>query len=224
MTAVARLAVVLAEDRDGLDFSERAGFLSGKAFRLAEWAAQKEQRAFDKLVQSLRWKKWVAEVVAENGERLARLQANERERLTVMHAARVAAYRANPLVCVCIVCGTVWTPMVRGGTYPSRVPRFCPNGTRCYQRAWYQRTHGSRNACSRCRSPEHRARYCPVDPVGNQRDAVRAALADGWSGLGALVAVTRLSRRIVAAICNHLVGRDEAMKRGTYHHPEWRLR
>lgn len=226
-----------ADADDGLDFSERAGFLSGKSLALADWRAKKEEKEFQRLVHGLRWRKWFAEVLAENGARLERCLAKIAAYKARGKLALVADYKADPLVCVCRGCGTVWTPVVRGCKYPSRVPEWCPNGTgkatkrhtsNCYQRHHYRtnRRRGTKR-CSVCRSAEHTAKQCPTGPATRTAD-IRRALADGqWRSLAEIaeaVGETSTNRKSVAVVLVNLTKYGVVERRREhYHRPSYRL-
>jgi hypothetical protein len=101
-----------AADRDDLevDYSERAGFLTGKAAAIAEWSHRKEVKAFAKVVEVLRVTKWRKEK-PDLAREIMRRQC-EREKI----ARRLLR---DPTVLTCLHCGAQWCRVSR---------RFWPYG------------------------------------------------------------------------------------------------
>lgn len=108
------------EDDVDLDYSERNGFLTGKAAALADWSFRKEDREFKKLCEKLYKRKWFQQIKAEGGERWQRLRArlrathirwreNNRERSRELARKAAAKKRAKkrpvPPSVTCGVCG-----------------------------------------------------------------------------------------------------------------------
>lgn len=132
------------EDDVDLDYSERAGFLTGKSAAIADWQHRKEQREFRKLCEALYKKKWFRDIRAAGGERWERLRArmranrqrwrnDNREHVRAVDRARKAA-RRKPRFIVCAECGAkkqIRRSKARG--FPSR---FC--STKCRNR-WHGR-------------------------------------------------------------------------------------
>jgi len=58
-----------------VDYSERAGFLTGKAAALAEWRHKKDKREFERMCGRLRARNWIRKIYAE-GVGCARHEAN----------------------------------------------------------------------------------------------------------------------------------------------------
>lgn len=165
MSSAARSA--RQDDELEVDYSERAGFLTGRAAAIADWAFRKLQNEgdFKRLIWRLQAKKYWA---SKPEERKALIRAY-RERWRQLHADRhnassrraKAKRRKNPAIWraeleakrearaierqarraatiyTCAVCGTRWSPAV--GRIPTRPPKYCPNGTSCRGKANYQR-------------------------------------------------------------------------------------
>lgn len=103
-----------AEDNElDVDYSERAGFLTGKAAAIAEWSHRKEKKAFAKVCNVLKACKWQR----ENPERKRRnglaYWQRHRDELTVKHRLRQRRKRAkewkpDTTVYTCKGCGTQW--------------------------------------------------------------------------------------------------------------------
>ena len=89
-----------AEDNDvDLDFSERAGFLTGKAARLADWLHRKEKREFEKLVRKLKrqtpaYKAAAAAGRARNREKIRGRARSPRVRAQLQERRRSAKFKA----------------------------------------------------------------------------------------------------------------------------------
>lgn len=122
---------------EALDYSERAGFLTGKSARLADWQHNREAAKFARLVAVLRTAKWNREH-PERRREIARTYAAKPE-VKARASARQKAKRAKPPEqCVCAECGETF---VRAKAGPR--PKWC--GDACRQRAAYQaRTPGAR--------------------------------------------------------------------------------
>lgn len=96
------------DDEIDVDYSERAGFLTGRAAAMADWAFRKEQREGDKLIARLYQRHWARRERRRHPERVrARLQrwrdAN-REHVRALERTR-RAKRRRPVVIVCKECG-----------------------------------------------------------------------------------------------------------------------
>lgn len=91
-----------------LDYSERAGFLTGRAASLAEWAFRKEQREGDRLIATLYQRQWARKERAQRPElvreRQNRWRAENREHVRA-HERAYRAKRRKPFVMVCKECG-----------------------------------------------------------------------------------------------------------------------
>lgn len=122
-------------DRDfDVDYSERAGFLTGKAAAMADWAHRKDAKAFEKLVNVLRVKKWQkANVLHVRAVRRDYVKRPERKLLRAEKAKRrrIQAWEPDATVLTCRHCGTQWcrvVPRVVAGVRgrgPGPVPEFC---------------------------------------------------------------------------------------------------
>ena len=108
-----------AEDRElDVDYSERAGFLTGKAAALADWAHRKEAKAFAKLEASLRVRRW-RQLEPEKAKDLNR--RNDLRRRARRHDERVELRKGQVLTCGW--CGTQWCRIPRPKMGPT--PKFC---------------------------------------------------------------------------------------------------
>lgn len=127
------------------------GFMVGKAYRLAEWAHRKEQRAFAKLCAKLRNRKyfsaWYREL-RKDPARLAKLNARlaeynktpkRRAQLNAAQAARRAKRRVRRICKRCNVTELQW-----------RQKRFC---AACKSLARAERLAHRRRAKSGCTCP-----------------------------------------------------------------------
>lgn len=154
-----------AQDRDiDVDYSERAGFLTGKAAAVAEWRFRQEVNdpTFRRLVWRLQAAKyWRAKNPASKARIMAyraRWRETHREQYNAACAKAKRKRRANPkireaenaerratraiesqkrraeTVYTCRVCGSYWSPV---GRLPTRPPTYC--GTACSSRANYLR-------------------------------------------------------------------------------------
>lgn len=147
------------------------GFLVGKAHRLADWAAKKEEERYRALFEKLQKRNYREAVKAEEGERIKRLRAQQIEyarRPEVVARRKIAArdaHRAKPPICECVECGARWC-LVFGVTGPR--PRFC--GGACYAAAWqraHRRSSGARAyRCGACGAEGHNRRRCPRKGAG----------------------------------------------------------
>lgn len=124
------------------------GFLVGKAHRIADWQAKKEEERYQVLFNRLRALAWQRKVYEEGGERLdtlrkrkltyalqphVKLRANELARIR-----RRARYYASPRIATCLECGATWCLLFRKGM----LPKYC--GDRCAQRYRYYDKKGER--------------------------------------------------------------------------------
>ena len=139
-SANARLAENLSEGGDGIDFSERAGFLVGKAAALADWSFRKEQQEFEAYCKRLQARNRARKERQEHPEQVrARCnawRAANHERYRKMENAR----RADKRVMRMIVCDVCLTIVPSNGKFK----RFC--GQTC-RNQW----HGVPRARARCR-------------------------------------------------------------------------
>lgn len=126
------------EDDVDLDYSERAGFLTGKAAAMADWSFRKEARAFKAVVNRLRVAKWQRANV-DRKRANARKYARKPEVKAAYNEAARARRAAKPSeVIVCAECSQQFSRARKGPR-----PKFC--GDACRQRAAYQaKTPGAR--------------------------------------------------------------------------------
>lgn len=110
-----------------IDYSERAGFLTGKSAAIAEWRHRKEVSDFERLCSKLYQRKWARLERQRNGtrvrERLNVWRAANRDKVRAQERARRAAKR-KPRLFTCVECGR------RRET--KRVAKFC--STKCRNR------------------------------------------------------------------------------------------
>ena len=162
-------AAVALQERDiDVDYSERAGFLTGKSAAIAEWRFRKEQGdpKFRQLVWRLQAKKYWA---AKSPDRKARIYAYRRqwakehpERVRAMMVRAHRKFRSDPrnrehearqkrekravgsqarraaTVYTCVVCGAQWSPV---GRIPTRPPIY--NSLSCRNRVQYARARAA---------------------------------------------------------------------------------
>jgi hypothetical protein len=182
MARLSSTARSASQDGDELevDYSERAGFLTGKAAAIADWLAKKEKNdpAFRRLVWRLQWKKYwkskdavrKAAIVAyrkrwakDNHERVRKaankarkkrrgVAANWKAELAAKKAKRAVARQARRAATVytCVQCGSQWSPI---GRIPSRPPKYCDRP--CLAKANYERGKKAGKAWA-LRTKEHR--------------------------------------------------------------------
>jgi hypothetical protein len=128
----------MRSDELDLDYSERAGFMTGKSAAIADWRHRKEVRDFGALVNRLRVIKWQRENAEKHHAKQLRyaLKAEVKARYNANARKRRAAKPIEQLVCE-----ECREPFPRARRGPR--PRFC--GDACRQRATYQaRTPGAR--------------------------------------------------------------------------------
>ena len=154
------------DDELDVDYSERDGFLTGKAAAIADWRFRKERNdpEFRRLIWRLQAKKYWAAKDPDRKAAIVAYREKWREEHRELHnaysrkakrkrrsnpeirAAEIAEKRAKravgrqqrraATVYTCQVCGTQWSPL---GRLPSRPPSYCPNGAACRSKANYQR-------------------------------------------------------------------------------------
>ena len=157
------------DDELDVDYSERAGFLTGKAAAIADWRFRKEQKdpEFRRLVWRLQAKKYWAEkdparkaaIVAyrerwreehrELHNAYSRKAKRKRRNNPEIRAAEISAKRAKraaasqrrraATVYTCEVCGSQWSPI---GRIPTQPPKYCEQ--RCASKAAYARAKEAR--------------------------------------------------------------------------------
>ncbi len=117
-------------DRIDVDYSERAGFLTGKAAAIAEWSHKREKRQFAKLIARLAAAKRFKDDPEHVRSIWRRFRERNRTRLNAEMVARRAKVR-KPKICVCVVCGDRKRvkQVVRGGV------RFTCS-TKCRNKYW----------------------------------------------------------------------------------------
>jgi hypothetical protein len=130
-----------ATDRDlDLDYTERTGFLTGKAFAIADWRHRKDKREFDALQNRLNVRRWRLRVYDVGGEKLDQLRANARKRQNAHHERERIKRRGRVLTCE--QCGAQWCVV-------PRAPGACWNAKACSlrcQRALWKARPGVREA------------------------------------------------------------------------------
>lgn len=167
MTRKSAAARAASDDDLEIDYSERAGFLTGKAAALAEWQHKKLKNdpEFRRLIWRLQAKKYWATKPEERKKairayrkawakarpdhlRLIYQRARRKRRsdpkkwraeLDAKKAKREIARRAKRAATVytCCDCGTQWSPGV--GRLPARPPIRCPNRCRTPEKLEKQR-------------------------------------------------------------------------------------
>lgn len=159
-------------DSDGLeiDYSERAGFLTGKSEAIARWQAKKDKEAFAAIVNQLRVRKWTKAVRAENGARLAKHRAVQRasyHRHPEWRAKQNVKNRKAPRERTCVQCGAVYAlpyPHPRGGmrkVCSDECAKARKNAQARVQQAPKRRAKGIRETgCTRCGERGHNRRTC----------------------------------------------------------------
>lgn len=126
--------VLRQEDELEVDYSERNGFLTGKAAAIADWSHRKEQKAFEKIVETLRVRKWRV----DNPDKAHELGVRQaRRRLEKRRLENIALVRGHVLTCA--RCGTQWCRIPNGRKTAGTTPRFCPNG--CSRKAMNERAY-----------------------------------------------------------------------------------
>lgn len=149
-----------------LDYSERAGFMVGKTAAMADWKFRKDEKAFTRLVATIRATNWNrANSVRRKVIALGYWNRNK-ERLNA--AKRVKARRA-PRSRKCDMCPVVYElpyPHPRG-----RVRRVCSdecrrrkdNAVAAEGQAKIRRAKGTKvRACRECKATGHNRRRCPL--------------------------------------------------------------
>lgn len=170
----------MSSDRLDVDYSERAGFLTGKSEAIQRWRVKKENEAFAKLVNRLSVTRWYKTVRAEGGQRLANMKASKRRcwlkhRLRYLEAQRLRSRKA-PRSRVCEQCGDTFElpyPHPRGS-----VAKLCGDECRRLYRNAKARGHNASarvrrgkavgcNMCGACGKLGHNRRTCPSNAIGN---------------------------------------------------------
>jgi hypothetical protein len=121
---------------DGLDYSERAGFLTGKAAAIAEWSHRKRKEVDQRLYAVLRVRRWrmrhpeEARVLSARAD--ARRYAKRREEIAEL---------VRGFVFTCARCATQWCRIPGGKRTSGTKPKYCPNG--CGRKARHERARAS---------------------------------------------------------------------------------
>ncbi len=138
----------LAEDRASeLGYREA----SARDVRMSDWLARKDDAEFAALCNRRHVAKWLREIRAVGGIRLARFLKSKRDWQNARRAAdaeaarrrdraaRAKKYKLAPVTFTCAECGATWckVPWVRGLS-----PRFC--GQNCWQRDRYRTSEAYR--------------------------------------------------------------------------------
>lgn len=105
-------------DELDVDYSERNGFLTGKAAAIADWMHRKDKVSFEKVVAVLRNKKWRRENPELARDLQRRMDLRQRER---RHAKYVYLTRGHVLTCGW--CGAQWCRIPRPKMGPT--PKYC---------------------------------------------------------------------------------------------------
>lgn len=107
-----------------------SGYQVGRALRLADWRAGKEQDSFERLCNRLRVRLWRVRLFAEGGEKLAAYRAYKRDWAREHRDREVAAAQAKlrrrktwPVI-TCGGCGNEFMQLRRAGGRPGR---YCSN-------------------------------------------------------------------------------------------------
>jgi hypothetical protein len=126
-----------------LDYTERAGFLTGKSAKLADWHFKKEQAEFTRQVAVLRAKKWAAENPEKRRENANRYASKPEARARSLALAKARRReKVDPTVHTCAECGVQWCRMP-GTRGRAGAGKFCRNAS--YARPSYQeKTPGAR--------------------------------------------------------------------------------
>ncbi len=163
-SANARLAENLSDGGDGIDFSERAGFMSGKSAAIAEWSFRKSEREFGVLVNRLRVRKWQKENPAKRRATALRWWRANREKANARHCELA---RKAPRSRKCDMCPVVYElpyPHPRGGVRTccsDECRRRKDNEQARRHQAPKRRAKGiSETRCGNCREPGHNRRTC----------------------------------------------------------------
>jgi hypothetical protein len=171
-----------------IDYSERAGFLTGKALALADWRHRKDKREFDVLQARLSARRWLMRVYAEGGEKLERVRELARKRANARKERRRLKRRGRVLTCGW--CGAQWCPLPRAPG-AAAIAKSC--SARCQHAIWRsapenrERLRKKKNAargstglcwCGAPKPKGHGWRYCRVHSSAVRRSAreVRAAV------------------------------------------------
>lgn len=122
-----------AEDNElDVDYSERNGFLTGKAAAIADWYHRKGKAADQKLYAVLRARRWVQNNPERARENNRRADAKKYARRREENAALVRG-----AVLTCERCGTQWCRIPMGKKTSGTTPKYCPNG--CLRKAMQER-------------------------------------------------------------------------------------
>lgn len=117
-----------------IDYSERAGFLTGKSAAIAEWLHKRDKRAFAKqcdVLRADRWRRNNPERAKANNEKASKKKfARRREE----NAELVRGH-----VLTCARCGTQWCRLPLGKRTSGTTPKYCPNG--CLRKAMNERAY-----------------------------------------------------------------------------------
>ena len=121
-------------DGDGLDYSERAGFLTGKAAAIADWQHRKAKENDQKLYAVLRARRWVKNNPERARENNRKADAKKYARRREENAALIRGH-----VLTCARCGTQWCRIPMGKKTSGTTPKYCPNG--CMRKAINERAY-----------------------------------------------------------------------------------
>lgn len=124
-----------AEDNDlEVDFSERSGFMTGKAAAIADWQHRKTKQADQKLYAVLRARRWYKNNPERARENNKKADAKKYARRREENAALVRGH-----VLTCARCGTQWCRIPMGKKTSGTIPKYCPNG--CLKKAMNERAY-----------------------------------------------------------------------------------
>jgi hypothetical protein len=152
------------DDRLDLGYEERAGFMVGKAAALADWSFRKDEKAFARLVNSLRVRKWQRENPEKSRAKARRWWAKHREEALAKQRERS---RRAPRQQTCDVCQKPFAlpyPHPRGSV-PKRCSDECrreaTNRQARKDQAKKRRATGQAvSSCTVCGRPGHNRRTC----------------------------------------------------------------
>jgi hypothetical protein len=105
------------EDLD-LDYSERAGFLTGKSAAIADWRHKKDKQQFERQCAVLRTNRWRKKNPARVRENQRKADRKKRDR---RHAE--FTFLTKGTVLMCAFCGTQWCRIPRPKMGPT--PKYC---------------------------------------------------------------------------------------------------
>lgn len=140
VTLKSSAARVAEGDELEIDYSERAGFLVGKAAALAEWRHKKDQADFAKLTNRLKVAKWQRENPEKRRRNALAYWYRHRDELLVpqrvqQRLKRAAHWKPDTTVYTCKGCKTQWCRLIpkpaggdlskRGTGGPTPPPLFC---------------------------------------------------------------------------------------------------